>query len=76
MKDGNMNAILKRGDEKWEFILEYCVQCGVIFSADQCLFRWDQILALFKKLLEFVSKLMRRDEASLKLFEGFVFSNA
>ncbi|MCO5572917.1 hypothetical protein L7F22_026678 [Adiantum nelumboides] len=53
MKDGNMNVVFKTGDERWEFISKYCVRHGVLCSADQCLFRWDRISALFKKVHDY-----------------------
>ncbi|KAI5065422.1 hypothetical protein GOP47_0020117 [Adiantum capillus-veneris] len=53
MRDGNLNVIFKTGDERWDFISKYCVQRGVLRSADQCLFHWDSISALFKKVHDY-----------------------
>ncbi|MCO5559233.1 hypothetical protein L7F22_012828 [Adiantum nelumboides] len=49
-KEGSIGAILKTQDERWNYISKYCVQHGVLHSPDQCLFRWDRILAAFKKI--------------------------
>ncbi|MCO5591447.1 hypothetical protein L7F22_045430 [Adiantum nelumboides] len=53
MKNGNLNAIFKTRDERWEYISKLSVQRGVLRSADQCLFRWDRISTLFKKVHDY-----------------------
>lgn len=53
MKEGNLGAVLKTQDERWEYISKYCVQRGALRSPDQCLFRWDRILAAFKKIHDY-----------------------
>ncbi|MCO5609757.1 hypothetical protein L7F22_063989 [Adiantum nelumboides] len=53
IRDGNLGAILKMQDERWDFISKYCVQQWVLRSRDQCLFCWDRILATFKKINDY-----------------------